>query len=110
MMMKVQVRMLSPDRTVALLNKTRNKISDTMEASMSEVQVPTNLGPSRAEHLLSVHLEEHSLTGEVLKVALRCTGNLAVHPVHLQTSSSCKSLSLSSFLSSNPPVSLCSRI
>lgn len=55
--------MPSPDGTVALLNKTRSKITDTMEASMSEVQVPTNSGPSRAEHLLSVHLEEHSLTG-----------------------------------------------
>lgn len=42
---------------------TRTKISDTVEASVSEIQVPTNLGPSRAEHLLGVHLEEHSLTG-----------------------------------------------
>ena len=29
---------------------------------MSEMEVPTNLGPSRAEHQLSVYLEEHSLT------------------------------------------------
>lgn len=81
--------LLSHDRTVALLNMTRSKISDTMEASTSEIQVPINLGPSRAEHLLSVHLEEHSLTGggaqsetEVYRKSGSTSANL----------SSCKSL------------------
>lgn len=54
--------MLSPDRTRALLNTSRNKISDTTGPSMSEIQVPTNLGPSRAEHQLRVRLEESGLT------------------------------------------------
>jgi len=54
--------LLSPDRTEALLNMSRSKVSDTMGASMSEIQVPTNLGPSRPEHQLSVYLEQHSLT------------------------------------------------
>lgn len=61
-MYKLGTTLLSPDRTKALLNMTRSKISDTMGASMSEMEVPTNLGPSRAEHQLSVYLEEHSLT------------------------------------------------
>lgn len=52
--------MLSPDRTEALLKMTRSKISDTMGASMSEIQVLTNLGPSRTE--ISVYLEELGLT------------------------------------------------
>lgn len=76
--------MLSPDRTVALLNMTRSKISDTMEASMSETRVPTNLGPSRAEHLLSVHLEEHSLTGggaqSGTEVYRKSGGTCKLHP------------------------------
>lgn len=59
---KLGTTSLSPDRTEALLNMTRSKISDTVGASMSEIQVPTNLGPSRAAHQLSVYLEEHSLT------------------------------------------------
>lgn len=94
-----------PDRTEVLLHMTRSKISDSMGALMSKIQVPPNLGPSQA--VISSICIWRSIVwqAEVLKMALIYAGILAVL---FQILSSCKSLIKAQFLSSNTPVSSCS--